>query len=123
MIVSVLLASALASPCPPLATGGQLAKHYPARIGEEVRLQVTVERAIDITTALVVADEERFAVLLIPEHLWTGRALKTFAVLGSTVVALEGPTRLPHLLLVTEPRCDAETPPMSGKEKEVTGAR
>ena len=123
MIVPALLASALASPCPPLTTGDTLAKHYPARIGEEVRLEATVERAIDITTALVVADGERFAVLLTPEHLWTGRVLKTFAVLGSTEVALSGPTRLPHLLLVTEPRCVAEIPPTSAKEGEGTGAR
>ncbi len=70
-------------------------------------MRAEIDRSLDITTALVVADGERFAVLLTPEHLWTGTEEKVFAVLGSTVVPIHGSTRLPHLMLVTEPRCTA----------------
>lgn len=74
-------------------------------------MRAAIERAIDITTALVVADGERFAVLLAPEDLWTGTDDKVFAVMGSTEVPLDGPTRLPHLMLVTEPRCTSKQEP------------
>ena len=106
-LMMTLMAVAMGADCPPTVTGADLARRYPTMIGEEVRLNAAIERAVDITTALVVADGKRFAVLLIPDSTWEGQALKTFAVMGSTTVALAGSTSLPHLMLVTEPRCTA----------------
>ena len=108
MFALMLTLTALAADCPPTVTGADLARRYPAMIGEEVRLNAAIERSVDITTALVVADGKHFAVLLVPDSIWEGQALKTFAVMGSTTLPLAGSTSLPHLMLVTEPRCTAD---------------
>jgi hypothetical protein len=105
MLVLFLLAATIEVPCPDIIAGGLLAKQYPKLIGQEVRLRASIERSLDITTALVVADQQQFAVLVMPDSIWDGPQLKTFAVLGTTVQPISGPTKLPYLMLVDEPRC------------------
>lgn len=111
MLFPMLITLASAADCPPpVVDGSALVRNFPTQLGQEVRLRATIERSIDITTALVKADGEYFAVLLSPEHLWTGTELKTVAVLGSTTVPLSGPTVVPHLMLVTDSSCTTDDP-------------
>ena len=92
-------------PCPTVIDGKALARTFPQLIGKEIRLRATIERSLDITTALVVADQQRFAVLVMPDSIWDGPQLKTFAVFGTTIQPISGATKLPYLMLVDEPRC------------------
>lgn len=108
MLFHLISTSVLAAPCPTTISGADLATQFPSMLGQEVRILASVERSLDITTALVVAEGERFAVMLTPEHLWTGTEEHVFAVMGSIEVSLHGATRLPHLILVTEPRCPSK---------------
>jgi hypothetical protein len=105
MFALFLLAAASNVPCPAVVGGKALARDYPKLIGKEIRLRATIERSLDITTALVVADQQQFAVLMVPDSIWDGSQLKTFAVLGTSIQPISGPTKLPYLMLVDEPRC------------------
>jgi hypothetical protein len=105
MFLLFLLAAASEVPCPAVVDGKALAIKFPMLIGKEIRLRATIERSLDITTSLVLADQQKFAVLVMPGSIWEGPQLKTFAVLGTTIQPISGATKLPYLMLVDEPRC------------------
>lgn len=57
--------------------------------------------AVDMATALVDADEARFAVTLAPGSAWDGEQVRWFSVTGSAEVSDHGSTKLPALLLAS----------------------
>lgn len=93
------------NPCAQVVTldGPTLHATWPQRLGQRVRLRARVERALDLTTALVTAGGRSFVVLVGPDRLWQGERLQVFSVMGSTVAPLGGKVALPQLLLDTDP--------------------
>ncbi len=89
-------------PCPPLVAGRALARGWQQRLGQRFRLRASIDRSIDITTRLIRADGELFAVLMDPSVGWDGREERTYSVMGSVTVPMHGALSVPQLVL-TEP--------------------
>jgi hypothetical protein len=89
------------APAPSVAPA-TLSATWPQRIGQRVCFTSHVERALDLTQALIAARGEHFVVLLSPDQLWQGDGEQTFAVMGSKSVALHGHVTLPELVLETQ---------------------
>ena len=75
-------------------------------MGKRVVLDnVKIERSIEFTEAIASADGMRFSILMGPDQTWTGVARKTFTIMGSTAVAIHGPTTMAQLLLESDDAC------------------
>jgi hypothetical protein len=89
--------------CPTLIGGAELTARWPVLLGQTVRMVGKVDRALDITNSIIIAEGHRFVVMLRPGAGWAGDAERVYNVMGSDTVATGGPTRLPQLMLVEDP--------------------
>jgi hypothetical protein len=84
----------------PIELGGdRLMKMWPTLVGKRVRMRAKVERALDVTRAVVSADGSTFLVNLAPDQLWTGTKAETFRVMGRGSAPIGGKTAMVELLL------------------------
>ena len=82
----------------------KLARSWPTLLGRQVRIACRVERMVDMTDAIVIADKERFVVMMAQSDSWDGVKTRVFTVMGSRTVRLKGGgVTLPEL--VATERC------------------